>query len=124
MTKQRALIKNIVLNSHAHLSAQQIFDLAKEEMPTIAMATVYNNLNALEEVGEIKKMRSAGRLDLFDGCLDPHDHLICSSCGKIEDIKVKGVLEFLHTADQVDAKGYELNVYHTCSDCKNNSPLS
>ena len=124
MTKQRALIKNIVLNSHAHLSAQQIFDLAKEEMPTIAMATVYNNLNALEEAGEIKKMRASGRLDLFDGCLEPHDHLICSRCGQIEDIKVKGVLTFLHSAEQADAEDYELNVYHTCSDCKSSSPLS
>lgn len=124
MTKQRALIKDIVIHSNAHLSAQQVFDLAKKEMPTIAMATVYNNLNALEHANLIKKMRAEGRLELFDGNLEPHGHLICSKCGTIEDIKIEGVLDFLSKEGHIDAEAYELNIYHTCIHCRKNSSLS
>lgn len=119
MTKQRALIRDIVRKTKEHLSAQQIFDIAKEEMPSIAMATVYNNLNALEEAGEIKRMRAGGRLERFDGFLEPHDHMICQSCGKITDIKVEGILDFLKKERHIDAGSYELNLYHICEDCTN-----
>ena len=48
MTRQRQLVYDVVHNSCEHLTAEQVFNLAREQMPTIVMATVYNNLNALK----------------------------------------------------------------------------
>ena len=47
MTKQRKLILDIINSSDRHLTAEEVFFIAKEQMPGIAMATVYNNLNYL-----------------------------------------------------------------------------
>ena len=46
MTKQRELIIQILKNNDRHLTADEIFFLAKLQMPSIAMATIYNNLTA------------------------------------------------------------------------------
>ena len=55
MTRQRELIINILKQSDRHLTADEIFFLAKLKMPSIAMATIYNNLNAMNEAGLVKR---------------------------------------------------------------------
>ena len=51
MTKQRELILSILKQSDRHLTADEIFFLANLNMPSIAMATVYNNLNSMNDAG-------------------------------------------------------------------------
>ncbi|MBE6590047.1 MAG: transcriptional repressor [Ruminococcaceae bacterium] len=63
MTKQRELIINILKQSDRHLTADEIFFLAKLKMPSIAMATIYNNLNAMNEAGLIKRLHIDGVAD-------------------------------------------------------------
>ena len=57
LTKQRSLILDIVKNMDGHLSADEIYILARDKMPGIALATVYNNLNALYLGGMIGKVK-------------------------------------------------------------------
>ena len=66
MTKQRELILSILKQSDRHLTADEIFFLAKLKMPSIAMATIYNNLNAMNELGMIKRLHIDGVADCFD----------------------------------------------------------
>ena len=56
MTRQRALILRLIRESGEHPTAEEIYRKAKEEMPGIALATVYNNLNHLAQEGEIRKI--------------------------------------------------------------------
>ena len=58
MTKQKKLVLTIIERSHGHLSAEEIFFRAREEMPNIALGTVYRNLNALTEEGIVIHMES------------------------------------------------------------------
>ena len=77
MTRQRELIINILKQSDRHLTADEIFFLAKLKMPSIAMATIYNNLNAMNEAGLVKRLHIDGVADCFDKIVEPHDHLLC-----------------------------------------------
>ena len=77
MTKQKKLVLSIAENSNAHLTAEEIFILAKKEMPNIALGTVYRNLNILVEEGLLNRIAIAGRPDKFDHVGDEHEHLIC-----------------------------------------------
>jgi Fur family peroxide stress response transcriptional regulator len=63
VTKQRQLVFEVVHNSCEHLTAEQVFNLAKEQMPTIVMATVYNNLNALTDCGLLRRVSIHGEPD-------------------------------------------------------------
>ena len=58
-------------------------------MPTISLATVYRNLEALETDGKVIKLnaKAANGKSRYDAFMGPHHHLVCKSCGCIEDIE-------------------------------------
>ena len=47
MTKQRAVILEVLRSDKCHHTAEEIFELARLKLPGISLATVYNNLRAL-----------------------------------------------------------------------------
>lgn len=53
MTRQRALILEILQHSPKHLTADEIFAIAREKMPGIARRTVYGNLKLMEQAREL-----------------------------------------------------------------------
>ena len=90
MTKQKQPILDIVNSACEHYTAEQIFALAQKEMPSIARATVHNNLNALLKDNLIRKICRPNQIDCYDKILLEHDHLVCAKCGRISDIVVLG----------------------------------
>lgn len=118
MTKQRELILSILKQSDRHLTADEIFFLAKLKMPSIAMATIYNNLNAMHEAGLVKRLHIDGVADCFDKIMEPHDHLLCDKCGKISDIRLPALADSIETALGTEIEDYELTVHYVCPECR------
>ena len=118
MTKQRELILNILKQSDRHLTADEIFFLAKLKMPSIAMATIYNNLNAMNEAGMIKRLHIDGVADCFDKIMEPHDHLLCDNCGKITDIHLPSLADNIEATLGIEIVDYELTVHYVCPECR------
>lgn len=118
MTKQRELILSILNQSDRHLTADEIFFLAKLKMPSIAMATIYNNLNALDDAGIIHRLHIDGVADCFDKIVEPHDHLLCDACGKITDIRVPDLEKTIGNAIGTEIEEYELTVHYICPECR------
>ena len=118
MTKQRELIIEILKGSDRHLTADEIFFLAKLKMPSIAMATIYNNLNAMNEAGLINRLHIDGVADCFDKITEPHDHLLCDKCGKITDIKLPSLADTLEEQIGSEIEDYELTVHYVCPECR------
>ena len=118
MTKQRELILSILKQSDRHMTADEIFFLAKLKMPSIAMATIYNNLNALDEAGVIKRLHIDGVADCFDKITEPHDHLLCDSCGRISNIRIPTLCDTIQKSLGVEITDYELTVHYVCPECK------
>ena len=117
-TKQRTLIFDIVKNTNYHLSADEIYILARKQMPGIALATVYNNLNALYNSGKIGKIKMPETADLYDRSPILHDHLICSKCKRIKDIVIPDFLNYLQETLGEEIDSYNLNIQYTCKNCK------
>lgn len=118
MTKQRELILSILRQSDRHMTADEIFFLAKLKMPSIAMATVYNNLNALDEAGVIHRLHIDGVADCFDKLTEPHNHLLCQGCGRIQDVRLPTLSEQLARELGVEVLDYELTVHYLCPECR------
>ena len=92
MTRQRALILNIMQESPKHLTADEIFALARQRMPGIARGTVYRNLKLMEQAHEIAKLEMPDGAGRFDKTPTPHGHLYCDGCGSLQDIPVIGLV--------------------------------
>lgn len=118
MSRQREIIYRIVAESPDHLTAEEIYLKARESLPSIVLATVYNNLNALTGLRLIRRVRVFGEPDRFDGTLQPHDHLVCDRCGKLADIELGDLLDDLEGRSGVDISSYELNIHYVCDECK------
>ena len=118
MTKQRQLILEILNHSDRHLTADEIFFLAKLKMPSIAMATIYNNLNAMHEAGMINRLHIDGTADCFDKIVEPHDHLLCDRCGKITDLHLPSLSKSIEDTLGFEIETYDLTVHYICPECK------
>ena len=118
MTKQRELILQILNHADRHLTADEVFFLAKLKMPSIAMATVYNNLNAMTDAGLLNRVHVDGSADCFEKGGEAHDHLRCDVCGKLANITLPWLTDRLKQTVGKDISGYELTVHYICPDCK------
>lgn len=118
MTKQRELILGILSQSDRHLTADEIFFLAKLKMSTIAMATVYNNLNAMSDAGVIHRLRVDGGADRFSAVSEPHDHVVCDVCGRITDLRLPRLKADLEKQLRTSIDSYDLVIHSTCPACR------
>ncbi|MEG2871214.1 MAG: Fur family transcriptional regulator [Clostridium sp.] len=121
MTKQRQVIMRILMGSDEHLTAEQIFILAIEQMPSIAMATVYRNLNLMVQAGEIRRVSVLNAPDRFDRITLPHNHLICDKCGTFTDVSLPELKGLLEEKVHEPILSYELNIHYICPECKKKS---
>lgn len=86
-SKQRELILNVLKERTDHPTAEMLYKDLVKIMPTIGIATIYRNLAALCENGQILKIETKqGESDRFDGNLMPHLHFQCLECNEIQDI--------------------------------------
>ncbi len=122
MSKHKRLIYELVSTSSVHPTAEEVFLLAKKETPTIAMATVYNNLNALVKEGMIRRL-SVGGADRFDITVR-HDHMVCVRCGTLSDVSIPDVTAKLCEWTGEDVLSYDLTVRHVCKVCREKEETS
>ena len=66
MTRQRALILEIMRSTPGHLTADEIFAQARQRMPNIARGTVYRNLKLMEQDHEIARLEMPSGPDRYD----------------------------------------------------------
>ena len=117
MTRQRAVILEVLRSDMCHHTAEEIFELAKKKLPTISRATVYNNLKALECEQFIRRITAEGTADRYDNAFTPHGHLFCTSCGEVTDFDIPEFCGMLmdYTDGRMDS--YELKVRYVCKKC-------
>ena len=85
-SRQRNVIMEIMKNTYAHPTADEVYEQAVKKMPGMGIATVYRNLNQLAEAGEIVRIPIEDGKDRFDGQLEPHYHMLCKECGSLVDL--------------------------------------
>ncbi len=118
MTKQRAVILDIVRADKCHHTAEEIFNLARERLPGISLATVYNNLKALEAERLIRRITGDASRDRYDGSFIPHGHLVCQKCDKVWDFEIDGFESILFNTVRLHFDSYELKVRCLCQECE------
>jgi len=125
LTPQRRIILKVIMEKDKrHLSAEEIYSIVKESFPDIGLATVYRTLDLLAELGILQKMDfgdGKARFELNDEDVHHHHHLICLSCGKVEEFDLdllESLEESISKKTNFDIINHRLKFYGYCSECK------
>ena len=118
MTKQKAAVLEVVRSAKCHYTVEEIHRETKKILPGISLATVYNNLHALERDKQIRKITGEDGSDRYDSSFIPHGHLYCMECGVITDFEPRGLNKTLSEAAGGEYDSYELKVRYLCKKCK------
>ena len=129
VTNQRLLVLQVLAEHRdRHMTAEDIYELVKEDYPEIGLATIYRTVQLLLE------MQLVDRINLDDGCVryeigesfdgverHHHHHLICKTCGKVLPFK-DDLLDELerHIEEETGfhVLDHELKFYGQCQECQ------
>ena len=117
MPKYAEEILAAVTELQRHPTAEQVFLEMKREHPSIALGTVYKRLNGLAEEGRLLRITEPGSPDRYDRT-ERHDHLICSRCGKITDVRLPDMQERIREALGQEILSYDLRIRYICPACR------
>lgn len=117
MTRVQKAILDAVLQSERHLSADEVFWIVKQQFPSIALGTIYRNLNLFADSKQIRRVSRADAADYFEGNTSPHDHAICIRCGQMTDIAIPNLKDFLATRMNGDIVSFDLTINYICPAC-------
>jgi Fur family peroxide stress response transcriptional regulator len=121
LTRQREVVLRVIRDAHSHLTANEVFTAAKELLPSISFATVYNSLRYLKDAGHIAEIKFGDGASRFDRMTHRHDHAICTSCGKLVDIEMEIPDEIVKRAakySKFKPESLEFTLRGKCPDCK------
>lgn len=118
-TKQKAAVRETVMLSLDHPTADQVFQRVRRKIPNVSLGTVYRNLNSLVEEGQINLLSTGRNIGRYDGNTKGHAHFICSVCHDILDLH-----DIRIETEELEKAGYqihnfELHYFGICSKCNN-----
>lgn len=75
------------LDTNPHADADAVFGAVKRDLPGTSLQAVYGVLAALTAAGLLRKIEPAGSSARYERRIgDNHHHVICSTCGAVQDV--------------------------------------
>jgi Fe2+ or Zn2+ uptake regulation protein len=125
-THLRRVLVETLADAGRPLTIPEILELA----PELPQSSAYRNMTALIEIGVVRRVAGTddhGRFELAEELSGHHHHhLVCASCGKVEDLHAPPQLEreLADAAGKVaEQQGYEVSEHRLellgrCPDCR------
>ena len=104
-----------------HMTAEDVFRVLLDERSDIGLATVYRVLTQFEQAGILLRSNfESGKAvyELNEG--QHHDHLVCTSCGKVEEFFDPEIEKRqLQVADRLGwtIQDHAMSLYCVCAHC-------
>ena len=120
ITPQRHAVLEYLLTSLSHPTADEIYKALEGKFPNMSVATVYNNLRILREIGLIRELTYGDDSSRFDSNMKDHYHIICDDCGKIVDFHYPTLDEIESLAEKVSGfkiSHHRMELYGKCEEC-------
>jgi Fur family ferric uptake transcriptional regulator len=120
MTEQRRAILASLRGVTSHPTADEVYAMVRKELPRISLGTVYRNLEFLAAAGTILRLDGCGSQMRFDGTAENHDHVRCTTCGRVDDVP-GGPVALKKTRPSVNGyeiTGHRLEYLGYCKSCK------
>ena len=121
VTPQRLAVVQALLASENHPSADEICVAVRRKHPHVSSATVHRILEQFCEVGEARKVTLLHDIARYDGNVEPHHHVLCIRCRRVQDIEIPEVdklLEGIPSLGQFALLRCSLEIDALCRRCQ------
>lgn len=119
-TKQKQVIYD-ALKALDHPTATEVYGYVHDHYPTVSRATVFRVLGGFASSGRALELKVAGEEIRYDYNVMPHYHAHCLECGRVADVKAKGMpLGGLQVSAEegFEVSGYSVEFFGRCRECK------
>src|SRR5215212_6115418 len=118
LTPQRFAVVRALVEGGEHPSAEQLFQRVTGAYPMMSPATVYKTLDTLKAAGEVLELEFREGPNRYDANIPgAHPHVICTRCGRIDDVMLDRLGPSVEDAAEQTAyhiTGYRLDFYGLC----------
>ena len=123
LTGERMDLLRAVLNAPPHFDADQLMIRMRRRKRRVSRATIYRTLTLLERCGIIRKSMLGGNRAVYEASIGRrhHDHIICVSCGRIEEFRaeeVEVIQERIARHHGFQIIDHVHQIFGLCSDCR------
>lgn len=122
LTPQRLAICEALAGTEEHPSAQMVYEQLQGTFPSLSLATVYNTLETLVQIGAINRLGTAGNdAERYDADTSPHVNLACISCHRVIDLpsrNVQALDEEVARNSGYQVLGARVLYYGLCPECQ------
>ncbi len=125
VTAQRMVILHVLLNARRHLSATEVYERARRELPGLTETTVYRTLEFLAR-NDLARLTHLGNGHLsYEIAGSDHHHLICRECGaevEVEHSLFRDIYAKLESVSHYVLTDNHVSIFGICPNCqKSNS---
>jgi Fe2+ or Zn2+ uptake regulation protein len=115
-TPQRQRVYDVLLQKRDHPTAEEVFLRAKQQLPDISMATVYNCLDALVECGLVRQVTLERGAARFCPNMQEHSHFYCDGCESVFDVNLFPEAG-IKLPKGFKAERYDIAIHGSCPKC-------
>ena len=122
ITSPRLKILQILHKStQHHLSAEQVYKIMRDKGEEIGLATIYRVLMQFEATGLVQRHNFEGGAAVYELYYNTHhDHLVCSSCGLVDefiDACIEERQQAISKQQRFTMTSHTLVIYGICFSC-------
>jgi len=118
MTGSRRRVIEALVQAPAHFTVDDVLHLA----PGVGRATVFRTMKLLQDLNVVcRVLMEDGSLHYRLSTRGHHHHLVCRSCGRVEDFStcdVSSLVRELASSTEYEIEGHWLEVYGKCASCR------
>ena len=118
VTASRRRVLEALVAAPAHFTVEDVTRFA----PGVGRATVFRTMKLLQDLNVVcRVLMEDGSLHYRLSTRGHHHHLVCRSCGRVEDFAncdVSSLVRQLARATEYEIEGHWLEIYGRCASCR------
>jgi len=124
LTPQRLMILDAVQQAGDHVTPEQVYETVHRQNPAVSRATIYRTLDFLCEMRLVTAMRWGGHTYYEIAGETPHHHVICRTCGQVEELDIQLVETFVESVWRKQRFAIDMDhitVFGLCRQCRDSN---
>ncbi len=121
-TEQRQLLLGIIQRADRHLDADEIYQQARQMLPSISLSTVYRSLRFFKRAGLVEEHQLGGMRRCYEAISQArHHHLVCLGCGRVLEFQCSSAERLKSKISKVEGfkvTGAEVRLVGYCPECQ------